>query len=194
MKKYFFKEKDNLRRIYTWATEQISKGTTHDFLINLNYALSPKVQLLGKGYREVNMKIEGYKRKPSKPNEILTQMEKYVSNFSNLKFSSDKFELINSAISSNLNLLRIHPFDDGNGRTARFIELIILDKSGIPLPLFDPKENEFYFRLLENAFLKNSNFNPTPKTNQEKELYAYMFNKVNESINKVLNASRGMKR
>lgn len=45
----------------------------------------------------------------------------------------------------------IHPFADGNGRTARLLHSWILLKAGYPLFVFDPKKRNEYFNLLESG-------------------------------------------
>lgn len=45
----------------------------------------------------------------------------------------------------------IHPFADGNGRTARLLHSWLLLKNNLPLFVFDPNKRNEYFQLLEKA-------------------------------------------
>lgn len=66
------------------------------------------------------------------------------------------YALIKSAI-AHLYLVWIHPFDDGNGRTARLMELQILMASGVPMPAAHLLSNHYnitraeYYRQLQHA-------------------------------------------
>lgn len=61
------------------------------------------------------------------------------------------------AIIAHLYIAWIHPFGDGNGRTARLIELLILATSGIPIPACHLLSNHYnqtrseYYRQLDQA-------------------------------------------
>jgi len=64
---------------------------------------------------------------------------------------------IYTAVFAHLYLAWIHPFGDGNGRTARLIEFLILVTSGIPSPAAHLLSNHYnqtrneYYRQLERA-------------------------------------------
>jgi Fic family protein len=66
------------------------------------------------------------------------------------------FSLI-KAIIAHLYLAWIHPFDDGNGRTARLMELQILLAAGMPMPAAHLLSNHYnatrseYYRQLQQA-------------------------------------------
>ena len=61
------------------------------------------------------------------------------------------------AAAAHLYIAWIHPFDDGNGRTARLIELQILLAAGVPMPATHLLSNHYnatrtdYYRRLEEA-------------------------------------------
>lgn len=61
------------------------------------------------------------------------------------------------AVVAHLYIVWIHPFDDGNGRTARLIELQILLAAGVPLPAAHLLSNHYnvtraeYYRQLQRA-------------------------------------------
>lgn len=74
--------------------------------------------------------------------------------------------LIISAIVAHLYLAWIHPFGDGNGRTARIIEYLILTRSGlIPRPATHLLSNHYnltrdrYYRELDHASRSGGNIN-----------------------------------
>lgn len=67
------------------------------------------------------------------------------------------------AILAHYNLVRIHPFDDGNGRLARLLLNIILMKKNYPTILFKQKDISFrkgYLESLEKGHSKAGNLIP----------------------------------
>lgn len=66
-------------------------------------------------------------------------------------------KLIAKAVAAHLYLAFIHPFDDGNGRTARLVELRILVEGGLPLAACHLLSNHYnrtrthYYRVLDRA-------------------------------------------
>ena len=52
---------------------------------------------------------------------------------------------------SHWSFLRIHPFDDGNGRTARLLTNYVLLKSGLPPLVIKSAERDRYLGALQNA-------------------------------------------
>ncbi len=61
------------------------------------------------------------------------------------------------AVIAHLYLAWIHPFDDGNGRTARLVELLLLLSAGVPTPAAHLLSNHYnhtrteYYRQLDGA-------------------------------------------
>ena len=53
-------------------------------------------------------------------------------------------------------LVRIHPFQDGNGRTARIIMNFILHKNGYAMIDIKTKEKQQYFNALEKCHYNNN--------------------------------------
>jgi len=49
------------------------------------------------------------------------------------------------------NLTRIHPFSDGNGRTARIVSNFILYKNGYPMFFVDVKDRRKYYQSLDES-------------------------------------------
>ena len=66
-------------------------------------------------------------------------------------------KLTAGAIAAHLYLAFIHPFDDGNGRTARLVELRILAEGGLPLAACHLLSNHYnrtrtrYYQILDRA-------------------------------------------
>ncbi|MDY6989778.1 MAG: Fic family protein [Thermodesulfobacteriota bacterium] len=80
--------------------------------------------------------------------DIKTLMKEYV-NWMNKKETLELTPLMRGAL-SHYHLALIHPFGDGNGRTARLVEALVMRSAGIkyvPIML-----SNFYYRNIDNYF------------------------------------------
>lgn len=67
------------------------------------------------------------------------------------KTESDNFNPILLATEFHYRFIRIHPFDDGNGRTARILMNFILMEFGYPPVIIKTEDKENYFAALQQA-------------------------------------------
>lgn len=96
-------------------------------------------------YRNVEVRISGSKHKPPAPNEMYRQIKAFFADLP-CKAELNGIEL---AAWSHAEFVKIHPFEDGNGRTARMIMNYQL-MSGEFLPVSIAKEARIgYFEALE---------------------------------------------
>lgn len=87
---------------------------------------------------------------PPQPYLLNSQMEKFINNYQNLNTHS-----VLKASFAHLEFVRIHPFIDRNGRTARLIMNLELLKNELPaVNILFEKRNEYY-----QAIREYSNFN-----------------------------------
>jgi Fic family protein len=97
-------------------------------------------------YRTSNVRIAGSKTTPPSYSKIINSMENYISNIHELKIHP-----IKKAAFIHHELVRIHPFFDGNGRVSRLITNLYLMKAGYP-PIILKKENRRkYYLVLQRA-------------------------------------------
>jgi len=97
-------------------------------------------------YRTENVRITGSKTTPPSYSKIITLMEEYISNIRELKLHS-----IKKATFIHHELVRIHPFLDGNGRVARLITNLYLMKEGYPPIVLKKEDRGKYYRFLQRA-------------------------------------------
>jgi len=96
---------------------------------------------------------------------------------------------VETAIFSHLHMARIHPFVDGNGRTARVLQDTILDYSRIPVPVVESGERMTYYDLLDRAvydWKHNGGKEYGVVTNGEERFFNYIAGKINVSLDNVL--------
>lgn len=109
---------------------------------------------LGGLYRNVDISIKGSNHTPPSYLKVYDRMKKYFDSL--LDPTMDVWEKI---AFSHLQLAKIHPFLDGNGRLARLVLNYELLLNGFkPVIIYKDKKNE-YFNLLEE-FKVNKNINP----------------------------------
>ncbi len=99
-------------------------------------------------YRQGNVMITGSKHKPPPAYQVPQLMEQMIIW---ARKNSDKLHPVELAAQAHHKLVHIHPFTDGNGRTARlFMNLILLQK-GYPLVIILKNDRQKYYRSLEKA-------------------------------------------
>ena len=85
---------------------------------------------------------------PRERADVMQLMEAFFSWFNDEQ--AQKMDPLLRAACAHYYLVRIHPFRDGNGRTARFSEAYVLASSG--LQLVAPMLSNYYYRLKDDYF------------------------------------------
>jgi Fic family protein len=123
---------------------------------NIQYLVLKNIDNKNAGkYREINVRISGSKHIP--PHFLQVQNEMYdLFNW----YEEKKSELhpVELAAIFHFKFVYIHPFSDGNGRTARLLMNLILMQNGYP-PAIVKAENEHrikYYETLETASIKQN--------------------------------------
>lgn len=86
-------------------------------------------------YRRVGVVITGSSLEPPKPTELKARMRAFLSDAQASRSASHPIEF---AAFLHLGLARIHPFVDGNGRTARLLMNLALVQHGYPITIVPP--------------------------------------------------------
>ncbi|HUV47245.1 MAG TPA: Fic family protein [Candidatus Bathyarchaeia archaeon] len=99
-------------------------------------------------YRKVDVKITGTKFIPPNPAVVSIKMR----NFENwLKNRKNQKQIIDYASLAHFKLVDIHPFIDGNGRTARLLMNLILMNKGFPPTVILKTDRQKYYQTLDFA-------------------------------------------
>lgn len=125
-------------------------------------------------YRSVPVRIAG--STVILPNflKVPELMEKLVKDLREVKAHSVKI-----AADTHFELVTIHPFTDGNGRTARLLMNLILIQAGYPAAVIKKEERLKYLNSLEKAQLGGS----------KEDFYELIFGVVNRSLDMYLEAA-----
>lgn len=99
-------------------------------------------------YRTTNVIISGAMHKPPQGFEVPSKMENFIKEYENKKQTLHPIEL---AAWLHIEFVGIHPFIDGNGRTARLLMNLELIKAGYPPVVIDVEDRLEYYRALDTA-------------------------------------------
>lgn len=95
--------------------------------------------------RNEDVYISGCMFIPPKADKVKDLINASIAKFNNSnKALVDMFQF-------KLDFVSIHPFVDGNGRTARLILNALLESSGYPRVIFKANDKKYYYKALEDA-------------------------------------------
>lgn len=106
--------------------------------------------LLAGRYRRIPVRISGSRHAPPLPDDVPHQMREL---FEWLRTDAREYHVIRRAARFHHRLTAIHPFADGNGRTARLLMNLLLMQNGYPPAIVqsDQKSRSTYMDALEIA-------------------------------------------
>jgi Fic family protein len=99
-------------------------------------------------YRKGNVMITGSSHRPPEAYEVPKLMEELVSW---VRKNQNKTHPVELAALAHHRLVHIHPFADGNGRTARLFMNLILMQKGYPMVIILKNDRQKYYRALDKA-------------------------------------------
>lgn len=127
---------------------------------------------IGGIYRNIPVYIRGANHVPPDPRRVWDYMKNFTYRMEHDSFHNP----IEKAAWIHAEFVKIHPFQDGNGRTARLIMNYTLLENGYP-PTSIKKDNvQAYFQSLETYAMKNNlkPFTELLQKNMEKELDSFI--------------------
>ena len=114
------------------------------FIKSLNETINKNIKETD-GYRTVQVFIRGSEHIPPAPEKIPNLMNYYVYNYNN-----DTQEIFNKIAKYHIEFEKIHPFEDGNGRTGRLLLTYELLKNNFPTVVISKEDRVKYFEFLRN--------------------------------------------
>ncbi|MDO8428318.1 MAG: Fic family protein [Candidatus Diapherotrites archaeon] len=126
----------------------------HDFLLKIHemYFKDSKPKIAGKYKTHQNL-VRGSQFETTPPQFVLTDIKNYFKEYIELNKKLHPLEL---AAWAHWKLVRIHPFQDGNGRTARIVMNHIMHKNGYGMLDIKTQEKKAYFKTLEKCHYNNN--------------------------------------
>lgn len=118
-------------------------------------------------YRNIPVRIAGSTVTLPNPLKVPELMEEFIK-----WLQQTKDNIIKIAVDAHFKLVTIHPFVDGNGRTARLLMNLILIIAGYPPVIINKEDRKEYIDSIEEEQLSND---PT-------NYYSFMFKAVDKSM------------
>ncbi len=103
-------------------------------------------------YKTSQNRIVGSRLKPTPPYKVGSEMGNLVHS---ININPEKYNPVELAAFAHHELVRIHPFVDGNGRVARLLCNLILMARGYPPIMMRVRDRRKYFDCLEKAHFGN---------------------------------------
>ncbi|MDQ1339139.1 MAG: hypothetical protein QG567_289 [Campylobacterota bacterium] len=107
-------------------------------------------------YRKINVIISGAEHKPPQSLEIPLKMQSFIKEYELKRKTLHPIEL---AAFVHIEFVGIHPFVDGNGRTARLLLNLELIKAGFPPVVINVEDRLEYYKALDCAHT-SGNYEP----------------------------------
>ena len=136
-------------------------------------------------YRRVPVRISGSAVVMPNPRKIQTLMDKFFSWIEN----KTKMHAVELAGEAHYRFVTIHPFIDGNGRTARLLMNMILMMKGYPPAIIRKNDRLAYIKSLEKSQLFNGECQE--KENIKNDYFKLIATAVDRSLNIYLKAIEG---
>jgi len=102
-------------------------------------------------YRRINVIIAGAKHIPPDFIHVPQQMESLIC-----EYQTSKCHPVERAAKLHCDLVKIHPFVDGNGRTARLLMNLELMKFGFPAVILPIERRLEYYETLDKAHIEGN--------------------------------------
>ncbi|MEI6387868.1 MAG: Fic family protein [Spirochaetota bacterium] len=99
-------------------------------------------------YRTVNVQISGARHRPPEHFKLLDEMEAF---FAWYQGEAQSLHPVHRAADLHSKFVKIHPFVDGNGRTARLLMNLELIKAGFPPSILQVERRMEYYEALDRA-------------------------------------------
>ena len=97
------------------------------------------------GYRTIQVFIRGSEHIPPAPEKIPNLMNYFIYNYNN-----SEEEIFAKIAKYHIDFEKIHPFEDGNGRTGRLLLNYELLKNNLPPVVISKEDRVKYFEFLRN--------------------------------------------
>ena len=119
-------------------------GFDERFIKRLNETINRNINDT-EGYRAVQVFIRGSEHIPPAPEKVPNLMNYYVYNYNH-----DEQDIFTKIARYHIEFEKIHPFEDGNGRTGRLLLNYELLKNNIPPVVISKDDRVKYFEFLKN--------------------------------------------
>jgi len=137
--------------IQTFVSKKRQELSAKDIL-DIHSIILNKIDDINKGrYRNVAVRLRGSQTILPNPLKVPELMEEFVEWLQN----DNPDHPVKIAINAHFKLVSIHPFVDGNGRTARLLMNLLLMQAGFPPAIVRKEDRSVYINSLEKGQTKD---------------------------------------
>lgn len=163
-------QQEAIELIYEIVGQQKEKGISESLIKQLHHLVVKNTHEKTAGqYRDGSVRISGSDHQPPEAFEVSMKMNDLMKWF---KKNKKKLHPIELAARFHHQLVHIHPFWDGNGRTARLAMNVLIMQAGYPLSIILKNDRKKYYRALSEA---------------DKGVYNRIINLVSQAVLRSLN-------
>lgn len=132
--------KDNIKA-FEYLLENLNKPFSEQIIIKVANLINNSSIYISDGYRNYGEYIADSNIPLSKPKDIRNDLLKLINNYYHNWNDMDPFE---REAKFHIDFIRIHPFEDGNGRTARLLlNFNLLSQNLPPVIITDNLDNDY---------------------------------------------------
>lgn len=132
--------KDNIKA-FEYLLENLNKPFSEQIIIKVANLINNSSIYISDGYRNYGEYIADSNIPLSKPKDIHNDLLKLINNYYHNWNDMDPFE---REAKFHIDFIRIHPFEDGNGRTARLLlNFNLLSQNLPPVIITDNLDNDY---------------------------------------------------
>lgn len=141
-------EVTNNEKAYRLIKSRLEQGAALDeeLIKDIHQVVMENI-LEGGLYRSYNVRITGADFTPPDWTEVRTAMKWFMADYDTKKPTFNPIELASYV---HAEFVRIHPFQDGNGRTARLLLNFMLMKAGYQPVIIEAKDRPIYYESLND--------------------------------------------
>lgn len=115
------------------------------FIKKLNETINKNIKET-QGFRTLQVFIQGSEHIPPEPEKVPNLMMYYIYNYNH-----DEQNIFDKIAKYHIEFEKIHPFEDGNGRTGRLLLNYELLKNNLPPVVIAKEDRVKYFEFLKNS-------------------------------------------
>ncbi len=185
----------NIRKALEWGFKNFDfKTFDEEFIKEIGGRIDPEYhQNHPARYRSYDegIRILGGPCMPPRPEKVKREMESYLAALQIIMSEESLAAVIEAAAFAHLHLVRIHPFNDTNGRTARTLQNIILKTKDLPPAIIYAGEKIDYYRRVQTGIeawkeRTSESAQRNIDVKGEYDWYNYIAGKVSSSLDRLL--------
>ena len=141
----------NHKKAFELVFQNLKENVEFDerFIKKINEIINKDIKNT-EGYRIVQVFIQGSEHIPPSPEKIQNLMMYYIYNYNH-----DEEDIFTKIAKYHIEFEKIHPFEDGNGRTGRLLINYELLKENLPPVVISKDDRVNYFEFLKNNDFKS---------------------------------------